>query len=66
MRYTIKWQANSNTYGQFDGNNKSVMCRDARKIVRGNVFLRNTGSWSLYRNDDSQYPEPIKTGSIRN
>ena len=65
MRYTIKWQANGSTYGQFDGNNKMTMCRDARKIVQDNVFRGNTGNWALYTNDDSQYPEPIKTGSIR-
>ena len=69
--YIGRWSANgSSTYGAIEGRNTRKMAKTLRKIVEGNVFAGNTGSWDIVEkgSEDRGYylEDSSKSGTVRN
>lgn len=62
-KYIAVWEANNNsTVGSFTGNNKAEMRKDAREILKGNLFAGNNGSWTIY---DMSTQEELASGIVK-
>ena len=64
MKYTGGWSANNGStynYG-YESNNKKELAKDLREMCDGNVFVGNTGKWSIVDEDGNV----VKEGICRN
>jgi hypothetical protein len=61
-KYLIRWSANNgSTFSSFESNNKKQAIKNAREIVRGNLFPGNSGNFTIYDKRDNNSPIETKT-----